>query len=579
MNGEPAVEPVGTRALAVCCADWPAVALGPPARVPVAVVRANRLLAVTPAARAEGVVPGLRRREAQARCPELEVHEVDPGRDARAFEAVLGVLDDIAPRWELAEAGRCTVASLGPSRYHGGDRALVAKVAGVVRRALVDSLGELGLVAPLGVAVADGPRAAAILAEISAVPAPTHADAGPAGGVVVVARGGTAARLASLPVGLLGAGGPGLGRPADLDELASTLGRLGLGRMGRFAALDPTDVLARFGPLGARAHDVARGRERAPVSPAELPPEVAVSAEVDPPAETVDRVAFAVKALADELHGRLGPRGLACTRVLVVAETEVGDRIERLWRHEGVLSAAAIAQRARWQLDGWLSTGRALGRCRGGVSRVGLVPDEVVADDGFQLGLWGGTGEVGERASQAVARVQALLGHDGVLVPEWRGGRAPGERYRPVPFDTIDASGAPGAPAPRPWPGALPSPAPTVVWPEPRPAEVVDAAGRRVGVGGRGALSAAPARCSLEGGPWLEVRAWAGPWCAEERWWDPLAHRRRARMQVLVGQAPPPGPPSPGPPSPAAASSGSPSSRALLLTLEDGRWWLEASWD
>ena len=58
-----------SRLLAVWCADWPVVALERPPDLPVAVLRANRVLASGPAARGEGVVPGLRRREAQARCP------------------------------------------------------------------------------------------------------------------------------------------------------------------------------------------------------------------------------------------------------------------------------------------------------------------------------------------------------------------------------------------------------------------------------------------------------------------------------------------------------------------------------
>lgn len=87
-----------------------------------------------------------------------------------------------------------------------------------------------------------------------------------------------------------------------------------------------------------------------------------------------------------------------------------------------------------------------------------------------------------------------------------------------------------GAP---PWPGRLPAPAPAELAVEPVPVEVVDAHGGPVRVGGRGLPSGDPARLRVDGGPWIEVVAWAGPWPVEERWWDRAATRRRARLQVL----------------------------------------------
>lgn len=538
----------GVRTVALCCADWPALATGRPSHVPVAVVHANRIVSVTPAARRDGVAVGLRRREAQARCPSLEIHEADEARDARAFEAVLGALDGIAPRWEVSEPGRVAVPAAGPSRYHGGDHHLAAKVYKVVHDSLCEALEASD--PTLGVAVADGPRAAAVMAERTA------GGSGGDKGLCVVAPGETSETLDGLPVAALCAGGPGGGDPVALGELIDVLRRLGLRTLGRFAAIEPTDVLARFGSLGALAHDFARGREAGHVALAELPIDLRMSAAVDPPAEFVDRAAFIAKVLADDLHSELSQRGLACTRVLVVAETEVGDRIERLWRHEGALSAAALAQRARWQLDGWISTGRGLGRCRGGISRIELVPDQVVPDDGLQLGFWGGSSETGERALKALARVQAMLGPEAVVVPEWRGGRAPGERYRPVPLETVDLDSRVGRDE-RPWPGALPAPSPAVVWPEPASVEVLDGQGVPVGVSGRGFVSGAPVQCGIGGGPRAEVKAWAGPWCIDERWWDPVGHRRRARLQVIL----------------------EPGATAHLLTLESGQWWLEATYD
>ena len=548
------MEPV--RTLALWCDEWPAVATGRPPHVPVAVLHANRVVSVSPAARDQGVVPGLRRREAQARCPSVEVHERDEGRDARAFEPVLAVLEDLAPRLEVTAPGRCAVPTRGPSRYHGGDRALAALVLDRVRGA-VAAMADGAAACVIGVGIADGPRAAGLVAQEA-----VRRGGGPP---LVVAGGATASFLAPLPVARLadaGAGGcrpdrgvrrPGRrAAPVGAAHPGTVRGAAGTGRPGPVRCGRPGRP-----PVGVRPGG-------APPEVTEPPPDLRVSAAIDPPADRVDRAAFTAKALADTLHDELSSRGLACTRVLVVAETEVGDRIERLWRHEGALSAAAIGQRVRWQLEGWLGTGRTAARCEGGVSRIELVPDEVVADDGRQLGFWGGSTEAGERALRALARVQALVGADAVLVPEWQGGRSPAEQYRLVPLDTVDTA-ARAAPGPEPWPGALPAPAPAVVWPRPLPADLVDESGRRIGVGGRGLISGVPARCSVDGGPWCELRAWAGPWCVEERWWDPIGHRRRARLQVVLASGDAPSHPSAG--------------AAHLLTLEAGSWWLEATYD
>ena len=101
----------------------------------------------------------------------------------------------------------------------------------------------------------------------------------------------------------------------------------------------------------------------------------------------------------------------------------------------------------------------------------------------------------------------------------------------------------------------MPPPSPATLFAPPLAAEVVNATGAPVGVTGRGAVTAAPARVSVGGGRWADVAGWAGPWPVDERWWDAAAHRRRARFQVVAGGA------------------------AWLLALEGGRWWAEASYD
>jgi protein ImuB len=94
------------------------------------------------------------------------------------------------------------------------------------------------------------------------------------------------------------------------------------------------------------------------------------------------------------------------------------------------------------------------------------------------------------------------------------------------------------------------------VHPDPVPVEVLDAEGRPVGVTARGRLSAAPATLAFRGRGVQRVTGSAGPWPCEERWWDPVRHRRRARLQLLT-------------------STGT----AHLVVLEQGAWSLEATYD
>jgi protein ImuB len=403
------------------------------------------------------------------------------------------------------------------------------------------------------VGVADGRFTAEVAARSSAGGMRSRRATSP-GRPIVVPPGEAATFLAPLPVATL-----------ELVELlepgfCDLLGRLGLRTLGALAALPDRDVVDRFGPLGRLAHRLAAGGDERSPSTQRPPPELAVQTELEPPVADVGPVAFVAKSLADGLHDRLAGDGLVCTRIVVVAETEHGERQERVWRHEHGFTAAGIAERARWQLEGWAASPRPP---TGGVTLLRLVPDEVLPDRGRQLGFWGGQTQADERALRAVARLSAQVGLEAVAVPAWRGGRGPGDQLVLVPAATADL-GEPEARARRvapppetgPWPGRLPAPSPATVLARALPVTLVDAAGAPVAVSGRGLVSGTPAAFEVDGGRRRAVAAWAGPWLAEERWWDPPERRRRARFQLLGEDG-----------------------VAWLVRLEAGQWWAEATYD
>ncbi len=491
---------------------------------PAAILHANRVVACTPGARAAGVRHGDRRRAAQAACPELVVLEPDPDRDGREFDAIVRIVAELAPRLEVVEPGWLSLAARGPARYYGGDQAvadrIVAAVAawGTARGVPIgQSTGPRAERYAFGVGVADGRSASAIAARLASTRA---------GGTLVVTPDGTPAFVAPLTIGWLRE----LGEvPADLVDL---LARLGVRTLGTLAALDPGDVLARFGPVGAQAHRVACGRDQRPSSAADPPPEWWVEHPFDEPVESLDTVVFVAKRLADELVARLAADGRVCVRLVVIVETEHGERSERAWYRDHGLSAAAMVERARWQLEGWAGQP---GGLSGGVALVRLVPDEVRPDDGVQARLWGGRSQADHDAARAVVRLTGLAGEQAVRVPVWQGGRLPGERYRLVPAVLADLERADERldRGDGPWPGAIPAPAPAVVPPEPVPVEVVDADGRPVQVSGRGDVTAPPA-VLVTGAGRQPIVGWAGPWPVEQRWWSPDQARRIARFQVVT---------------------------------------------
>ena len=532
------------RTTVVAVADWPIMAIllsrGEPAAEAVAAAfHANRVIASTPAAVRAGVVPGLRRREAQRRAPDLTVEQRDLTLEARVFERVLRGLDDITPRVEVETPGWCSFATRGPSRYHGGDRQMSEQVQAVVAE-LIEESGWA-----VGVGTADT-RFAALQAALRAP-----------GRVTVVDVEASAAFLAPLPVAVL-----------DDPDLADVLIRLGIITLGDLAALPEADVVGRFGAAGLVAHHRAAGREQRLADRREPPADLIVGIELDPPIERVDQAAFVARTLADEFCRLLGGQGITCAQVAIVAETEHGEELLRLWRGEGALSAGAIADRTRWQLDGWLN-GSARSRPTGGLSRLELRPDVVMAAVGRQLGFWGGETQEAARAARAVARIQGLIGPQSVTVPETAGGRSADQAITMVPAEAVDLveRGCETAPhrglahegsQDQPWPGRLPAPLPIVVFDPMRPTSVFDGDGATVRIDGRGLLSSPPAW--LDAGPGssqgVEIVAWAGPWLIDERWWDTEGHRRRARFQVVTSDG-----------------------RARLVTCERGEWFTEAIYD
>ena len=530
------------RVLAIWCMDWPAVAAAAAAGLPptaqVAVTSANRVIACSAAARAAGVRRGLRRREAQARCPRVYVVAADEARDARFFESVTAAVDDVVPHAEVLRPGLLVLSVRGVARYFGSEQSAAER--------LVDAVAAAGVECQVGIADQ----------------LPTAVFAAKAGRPV--ASGQDAPFLSELSIRQLYTE-PSLSGPGR-EELADLLWRMGIRTFGQFAALPRRDVASRFGSDAVVAHRFVGGEPGRGPYGRELPPDLDAVLHCEPPIDRVDAAAFAGRTLAVALHRSLEAAGVGCTRLAIHAITTGGSEHSRVWRCAEPLTEDATADRVRWQLDGWLTSRRAGAQRpgdehrRAGAQRPGdehrraqgptgpvtmlrLQPVEVVSAEALQLPLWGGLGADDRmRARRALVRVQGLLGADAVQVPVLSGGRVPAERITLTPFGDEPV---PRAALDRPWPGRLPQPAPAVLLDE--PVELLDSQGNPVRMTDRGMFTGEPARLYGAASRYRgELSWWAGPWPIGEQ---------TACAQVLVDGT------------------------ALLLCYREQRWYLQGAYE
>lgn len=510
------------RILVMWYPDWPVVALDPATPLgdrAIAVLEGGKILACSPAARAHGIRRGMRRRDAQSRLPSLTCHDYQPEYDARAFEPLLAAVEHVSPGVEPIRPGMCATAAQGPTRYFGTEDRFID--------ALGEYLESLGFPdARFG--IADGSFAASQAAK---------AD-------VIVPPGQSPTFLRDLPVGVL-----------DRPELADLLRRMGLRTLGAFAELPTGQVAARFGADGVLAHRLAAGRERRRLAVRTPPPELTVTAPIDPPLERIDAIAFGVRRYADTFIEQLADRDLVCTALQLRIRSEDGSVADRLWRHPRWFSAGDVVDRVRWQLHSASPAGQGIGlqdsgSLTGAVEAVTFEPREVDRSGIHADELWGPRGP-DERVHRAFARVQSIAGHTSVVTLTRSGGRGPRDFCVASPWgERPMVSRDPQAP----WPGQVPDPAPSRILSPPW-SVIVKGARDPIYIDDRGFLSEEPATIIFRDHSREDIHEWSGPWSSDESWWDSEKQLTLSRIQAITAKS------------------------AYLLALTDSDWWVEGIYD
>lgn len=334
--------------------------------------RAQLIGAVSPAAEAQGVEPGLRLGEALARCPRLVLLPPDPADVADAWERVLVRLESTGAAVESLRPGLACFDARGLRRLHGGHvDGVVAAVRDALRRPVRIGLGPVRFCAVAAASRARARRAAEV-------------------------RG--AEDLASLPVELLRT-------REELAALPAPLRRLGIDTLGGLAALPRAAVGERFGAPGLQAHDLARGRDT-PLHPRRPGTTLAETLELEE-SSSGEQLQRAMGLLVDRVLARAERDGRTLRAAVLSARLVEGGT----WRERVVFrEATASADRIRLALGGRLELLPAPAeKLRLAVERFGppaSAGPSLLRDDASRRRA---------RLREAVGQVRAVAGAEGAL--------------------------------------------------------------------------------------------------------------------------------------------------------------------
>jgi protein ImuB len=260
---------------------------------------------VSPAAEAFGVVPGMRVGEALARCPELRLVPPDPDGVRTLWRRALDRLDKIGAAVESDHEGEAFFEADGLRGIHGG----LEGVLDAARRA-----------------VGRGARIGCAPGRFSSYAAAQRAR--PRRGAVTIPAGAVRTFLAPLPVGLLRS-------RAGLEDLPVVLEQLGIGTLGRLAALPRSAVVERFGQPGLLAHELASGVDT-PLEP-RRPPEPVIERLELPEAASGQQLERALELLVARVLSRPERRGRTLRSLALAARFVEGGT----WRTRVTLRQAS----------------------------------------------------------------------------------------------------------------------------------------------------------------------------------------------------------------------------------------------
>jgi len=290
-----------------------AIVVAPPPMTETKLLGNTRIDVVSRSARARGVNPGQTIAQARARAGNLAVRVVRPDAVydelARLAEVALafGATVSFSAGGEGGSAGDTVFVDVTGCAHLHASRSTEGSASGPTNgeAVLATRLARVleGLGHTCAVAIADGPRVAAILAHAAAAMAARSSS--PDAPVVVVPPGKNAAALAPLPTTVL---------PLSADDVR-WLSKVGVRTVAELRALPRASLAVRLGTQAPVVLTLAEGDDRAPLTPY-TPPEIPEEeAQLEYGIEGSDALTFVAKTLTDRLAMRLAGRAVAVDRL------------------------------------------------------------------------------------------------------------------------------------------------------------------------------------------------------------------------------------------------------------------------
>jgi protein ImuB len=410
----------------------------------------------------------------------------DPARDRAVWECVLDALDAASPLVEDAGEGVAFLEMRGianPERWLESVRDALAATTSDAREAL-----------PFSLALAANKFTARAAATVARNP-------------TVVRPGEERAFLASLRLRIL---------PID-EATIERLRLLGVRTLGELAALPHGPFVRRFGPEAARWHACAHGIDRRPLVPRPRALRIDRSLYGEGTAEREDQLLFALRTLVARVADDVALVGKRCGFLRLGLECEDGEMRELATTlAQPTSQPATMFDLLRARLEGVVLRAPVVGL------RLGA---ERLEEGGAELSLFAGGDPDPEIVGIALARLEAALGPNSALRARVVDGNRFESRFCYEPFSA-------SAVAPDPARRRAMQPA------QPRPEQATLAlrlvTPRAIDVVLREGMPA------FVGTPPQAVLDVAGPWRADEAWWDDAlgsgasATLRRDEYDVLL---------------------------------------------